>query len=489
MFTVKCDGTRDKNNVENFSIVLRFVYKGKLHEYLLEICELGHDQLDVASISSKILEIFASFALDPKSLISQCYDGAAVMSGERSGVQRRLQDVIGEEIPFVHCFNHQVHLVITNALRRDDNVRRVFEICDGLYNFTRRPLIAQHYDGKRLQRLLQQRWTGHLVTISTIKSCYPQLLELLNTIALHPKSSGSDVAEAVGYSRQMQSVKFQIIVSTLEVILLVFKPINAMLQSKDMDLSTALPLLDTAVEAVHAMRNDDTFEKIWGEISTTQEPPEPKRLRRESAVLAEYVIESSTSASHTGVAPHEEMRRIFTSIVDQVNAELTSRFSERTMEFVKSINVLNVKDGDFLNIERLQPLLLLLQRRLNLEDLKAELPIAKSFIRNKLVSQGTSGSETCMKQCLIWESLYHYREAFPQTYALFTAAVTFGASTAVCENAFSTLTRILTPARRLMLQSRMTNLGLLSCERVITSSITSDELFKKFRSRPRRLIV
>ena len=145
-----------------------------------------------------------------------------------------------------------------------------------------------------------------------------------------------------------------------------------------------------------------------------------------------------------------------------------------------------MKDGDFLNFERLQPLLLLLQRRLNLKDLKAELPVAKSFIRNKLVSQG---SDTGMKECPIWETLHHYREAFPQTYALFTAAVTFGASTAVCENAFSTLTRILTPARRSMLQSRMRNLVLLSFERAITSCITSDELLKKFRSRPRRLIV
>ena len=172
-----------------------------------------------------------------------------------------------------------------------------------------------------------------------------------------------------------------------------------MLQPKEMNLSIALPLLDTAMETVHAMKNDDTVEKIWREIreiSTTQEPPEPKRSRRESTVLAEYVIESSPYASHTGVRPHEEMRRIFTSIFDQVNAELASRFSERSMEFVKSMNALDVKDGDFLYFERLQPLLL--QRRLNLKDLKAELPVAKSFIRNKLVSQG---SDTGMKECRI----------------------------------------------------------------------------------------
>ena len=31
-FTLKCDGTRDKNNVEKFSIVLRFLYEGKVDD-------------------------------------------------------------------------------------------------------------------------------------------------------------------------------------------------------------------------------------------------------------------------------------------------------------------------------------------------------------------------------------------------------------------------------------------------------------------------
>ena len=68
------------------------------------------------------------------------------------------------------------------------------------------------------------------------------------------------------------------------------------------------------------------------------------------------------------------------------------------------------------------------------------------------------------------ESLYQYKEAFPQTYKLFCAAVTFVASSAKCENSFSTLTRFLTPARRSMLQSRMSSLVMLSFEKELTRS-------------------
>jgi len=125
---------------------VRFAFQGKLHEHLLEITELEHDELDAESMANKIMEIIKAFDIDPFSMISQCYDGSSVMSGKRGGVQKRLQDTTAVEIPFVHCFNHQLHLVVTNALNRLTFVRSIFEVCDGLYNFTWRPHIEQHYE-------------------------------------------------------------------------------------------------------------------------------------------------------------------------------------------------------------------------------------------------------------------------------------------------------------------------------------------------------
>ena len=55
MFTIKCDGTQDRNNVENFAVVVRFVFKGHLHEHLLDVCELAHSELDAESIANKVM--------------------------------------------------------------------------------------------------------------------------------------------------------------------------------------------------------------------------------------------------------------------------------------------------------------------------------------------------------------------------------------------------------------------------------------------------
>jgi hypothetical protein len=493
MFTLKCDGTRDKNNVENLSVVVRFVFQGKLHEHLLEISELGHDELDAKSIANQVMTIIETDDIDPSSMISQCFDGASVMSGVRSGVQKRLQDRIGEEIPFVHCFNHQLHLVITNALKRVAFVRRMFEVCDGLYNFTRRPLIAQHYDGEKLKRLLQQRWSGHLSTISTIRKCYHELLDLLDAIGSHPRASGLDVAEAIGYSHQMKSALFLVSLATVEKILLTCQPVNAMLQSKSASLIMAIPLLENCTTQIKKMRDESSdssaFDGIWSNCQVFIEEPQPKRIRRENTAFVDNIVDCplpihSNQPSNT----KEELRKSFLSIVDEVLSEFASRFNERSMKYVESMLCLDdtENEANFLNIECLTPFAMLLQRRLDMDHLKNEIPVVKSFINEKLHPKEKGN---CMTAHHIHESLYEYRDAFPQTYKLFTGALTFGTSTATCENSFSTLTRILSPSRRSMTQTRMKDLVMLAFEREITSTISKEEMLTKFREKNRRFVV
>jgi len=40
-------------------------------------------------------------------LVNQCYDGASVMSGHISGVQKRIRDQIDTAL-YVHCMSHEV---------------------------------------------------------------------------------------------------------------------------------------------------------------------------------------------------------------------------------------------------------------------------------------------------------------------------------------------------------------------------------------------
>ena len=62
---------------------------------------------------------------NPGKLIAQTYDGAAALSGAKSGVQCRVK----EKFPnahFLHCYAHQLNLILKKATSFNLNVRIFF---------------------------------------------------------------------------------------------------------------------------------------------------------------------------------------------------------------------------------------------------------------------------------------------------------------------------------------------------------------------------
>ncbi|KAL1268635.1 hypothetical protein QQF64_033998 [Cirrhinus molitorella] len=57
-----------------------------------------------------------------------------------------------------------------------------FNVCNALYKYCKKPTIAAHYKGERLKRLLEQRWTGHLATVSVLLNNYKEITSLLTEI-------------------------------------------------------------------------------------------------------------------------------------------------------------------------------------------------------------------------------------------------------------------------------------------------------------------
>lgn len=145
--------------VENLSVVC-FVKDGLAGEYLLGLYELKH--LTAEYISDPILQVLKECGFSDQLLV-QCYDRSTVMS-ERTGVQRKIQDKVGQTIPYIYCYNHQLHLVVVNVFSKISAVNNFFRSCNYIYNFITKFNVNQLYCETQLRRLLQYRWTGHLAT-------------------------------------------------------------------------------------------------------------------------------------------------------------------------------------------------------------------------------------------------------------------------------------------------------------------------------------
>lgn len=104
-FTLLVDGTKDKNKNEIISIAARYVIDSKPKESLLSFEK--SDSLCAEPMAEFILSKLTEYGLDLAKLISQCYDGANVMSGGDGGIQTIIQRKLNRVIPYVHCFNHR----------------------------------------------------------------------------------------------------------------------------------------------------------------------------------------------------------------------------------------------------------------------------------------------------------------------------------------------------------------------------------------------
>lgn len=124
-FCIKSDGTRDLCNIENLSLIIRFVRNSIPEEHLIGLIEFN--QLDSEYVCDQILSHLSDLGYNGDNLVSKCYDGASVMSGLRGGVQALLQNKVGKDIPYVHCYNHQLHLAVVHAMHAEPVAKKFFD--------------------------------------------------------------------------------------------------------------------------------------------------------------------------------------------------------------------------------------------------------------------------------------------------------------------------------------------------------------------------
>ena len=172
-------------------------------------------------------------------------------------MQAKIQQKLNKYIPYVHCFNHQLHLVIIHALESDNRLKQFFDTCDGLYKFSKRAAIANIYDGVRLKRLLDQRWTGHLQTVQAILSSFSDIVDMLTVASKSNTLHGDLIVLAVGYLAQVHDEQFVVTAKIMQTILFTLNPANKMLQDECIDLCHATEIIQSCVTSLQQMRNLD----------------------------------------------------------------------------------------------------------------------------------------------------------------------------------------------------------------------------------------
>jgi hypothetical protein len=210
-----------------------------------------------------LLQMLAKYGISVGRLRGQGYDGASNMRGEFNGLQKLIHD----ENPYafyVHCFAHQLQLVIVSMTSScssfDDFFNYVNLVVTSASSSCKRKdkLIANHHEGI-LQRLEsgeifsgkgkhqstnlvrpgETRWGSHLTTLARIESMWNSVVKVLSMVHEDERNT----TRAGGLVRKMESFSFVLNMKFMLKVLRITNELSLLLQRKDQNIVRAMSLL------------------------------------------------------------------------------------------------------------------------------------------------------------------------------------------------------------------------------------------------------
>ena len=120
--SILADETVDVASRSQLVFVVRYELKGKIFERFLGFINPTVHTADC--ISSIILNELEKLEINqnPKKLISHSYNGASAMTGRQNGVQAKIKEDYSKA-QFIHCYAHQLNLIIEKAASAHSPVR------------------------------------------------------------------------------------------------------------------------------------------------------------------------------------------------------------------------------------------------------------------------------------------------------------------------------------------------------------------------------
>ena len=264
--TIIADETISKR--EQLFIVLRYVCSGIVRERFVGYVH-AH-KLDASALSQYILKTLSDMDIDIAYCVSQCYDGASVMSGHCVGVSAKIPEK-NDKAVYEHCCAHRLNLVLVDTAKQLPTAADFFSLLQTLYVFmssskphdlflAKQTELGQHRE-VRLKKLSDTRWSCRYASIKALTSTFSAVLATLEEIC---ESDDSDkIVEAQGILLQMKSFQFTLCLVMFERILANTSKLSDILQAERLDFAGAVTCIEVSMETLHDMRSEEEWKKIW----------------------------------------------------------------------------------------------------------------------------------------------------------------------------------------------------------------------------------
>ena len=224
----------------------------------LAITDLPNQKSETIEIA--ILDILVVKKIPLQKVIGLGTDGAANMTGRKSGLVARLNErnlyLTGH-----HCSSHRLNLASSQAAEKVPYLKKMKSILMQLFKLysdscvrqAGLPEIQKILDDPqlRLKNAVDTRWLSQYAAVSTIRRIMPSLIT-----SLERGGSERGDATAAGLATFVKAFHLQAAIHLLPVVLLVLTYLSKVLQGKKLDFPTVQPCVNGAVSTLQQMRDN-----------------------------------------------------------------------------------------------------------------------------------------------------------------------------------------------------------------------------------------
>lgn len=192
-----------------------------------------------------------------KKLIAQAYDGAAVMRGATGGAQRKIQDIY-ENAYYVHCYAHQLNLVMQQATSHITQISHFFSDNGGFSSFftksCKRTAVLDEVVAHRLPSASATRWNFNSRVVNTVYEHKADLVKCFQTIRNRDEFDGPTKREAGGYLRMLEDDAFCFYLALFHKIMPHVDMLYNQLQKRNIDYVYISGIIQRFIDSMQAIR-------------------------------------------------------------------------------------------------------------------------------------------------------------------------------------------------------------------------------------------
>ncbi|CAM8886897.1 unnamed protein product [Rhodiola kirilowii] len=497
VFALLVDESSDVSYKEQMSVVLRFVDKfGIIKERFVGIIHVK----DTSSLSLKdaIDSLFSELGLSLKSVRGQGYDGASNMKGEFNGLRALILQE-NSSAYYVHCFAHQLQLVVVGVSKKHFEVGDFFDKLSLLLNVVgasckRRHMVREGYREKiikelcnheirtgsglnqelALQRPGNTRWGSHYKTLLRLVDLFPIVLKMLEYI----EEEGTDTGkrrQANGLLKYMQSFEFVFYLHLMLQILGLTESLSMVLQRKDQDILNAMSMVASAKRQLQVIR-DSEGSSLMIKVSSFCE-----KYDVQSLMMGEEFIDTRRPRKKSNITNLQHFQvDCFYPVLDLVLQEFNDRFDEVNSELLICMVSLSPTEAfRHFDISKLVRLAEFYSDDFDFGDrmtLEHQLPLYIDNIREDGRFSNLTDIGTLAK--IMVDTKKHL--AYPLIFRLLKLVLTLPVATATVERCFSAMKIVKTNLRNRIADSFMSDCLICYIEKDIFGTIKNEDVVERF---------